>query len=84
MKLDRLDSEELVRFMDRPIWGALWGKIGGMLEANRTLCETAGGDELLRAQGAVAALRRVRDLPEILMREIKAAQEIPPKRDSRA
>ena len=69
---DVLQLRDLRDAFESPAVKHLLSRIDRMIEAERSACESAEGlKELRRAQGALKALRTVRSLPDILMREMR-------------
>lgn len=71
-RADQLDAEQLREFERSRAWELIRNKIVGMLgDRCRTLEDSDLHDDIMRAQGAAAALRRVLDLPGIIREEAK-------------
>ena len=76
-RADQLDAEQLREFERSRGWELLTAKVRAMiLDAQRDLETKLDHDELMKAQGAVAALRRVLELPGILRAEARPERKI--------
>jgi len=73
---DRVDLEHLRQTLDTRGWQMIGGRIAEMAtQAQRQLEIQDLGPELYRAQGQLAALRRVLQVPGILAQEIRAREQ---------
>ena len=72
-RADTLDREQMRDLERGRAWEMIAAKIRAMIAERQGDLERSGvHDDLMRAQGAVAALRRVLELPKIIRAEVKA------------
>lgn len=70
-----MDGQDVEQMLASKGFALLSARIQQQLERERQSCESETGETLLRAQGAVAALRSVLSMPTKLIAESKAARE---------
>jgi hypothetical protein len=72
LKLDRLDSDELERFVGSLIWAEYTRRIDERVASYQRTCERRESkeSEIRHAQGALEALRFVGTLPTLLRKEV--------------
>jgi hypothetical protein len=72
-RADQLDAEQIAEFTRSRAWELIDAKIRGMIADYQRELENIDShiDQLRRSQGAIAALRRVLELPQILRAENK-------------
>ncbi len=72
-------ARDILDLLETPAFNALLGRIDCMIESERKTCEASADiREIRKAQGAVRALRTVRNLPAMLLHD--AEQPDPSKR----
>lgn len=70
---DQLDAEQVSEAIRGRFWELLRQRIAEMIAGHRQTLEQSSDDrEFARAQGAIAALRRTLDLPDLIRKEAVA------------
>jgi hypothetical protein len=69
---DKPSPQEMRDVFSGRVWNAMEGKLDSMIEEQRGICESAQSmEQLAKAQGSLATLKRVKQLPGILARELR-------------
>jgi hypothetical protein len=69
---DKPSPQEMRDVFGGRVWNAIEAKFDSMIEEQRGLCESAQSmEQLAKAQGSLATLRRVKQLPGIITRELR-------------
>lgn len=72
---DSLDSDQISEMLRSKAWALFSKRVNEMIDQQARACETSADTvQLMRAQGAVAALRRVLEVPSMIRREAQDAK----------
>jgi len=75
-RAEAFEAERVNEAAEGAFWELMTAKIQGMIvDAQKVLADSDEDRDLARAQGAVRALRRVLELPEIIRKEVKRRNE---------